>query len=69
MKERHYEVNVNVDYVEDLGSISDINCDQCDQTFKRSSLKRHCASVHNEAVELFQCSLCAKQFKRKDTLN
>ena len=67
-KEKHFDTNHNIDFIEKLGTFSEISCEQCDQTFKRSShLNRHMASVHCE-MKKFQCLFCEKIFPRKDNL-
>ena len=73
-KEQHYESKVNfayMDHVEDMESLSSVNCEFCEKTFKRKSdLKRHTLSVHSETppAEL-ACSICGKTFSRKFSLN
>ena len=48
-KEQHYESKVNfayVEHVEDMESLSSVNCELCVKTFKRKSdLMRHTLSV------------------------
>ena len=72
-KEQHYESKVNfayVEHVEDMESLSSVNCELCVKTFKRKSdLKRHTLSVHSETPEEVTCSICGKTFSRKFTLN
>ena len=69
-QEKHFANNVNVDYVEDLASISDFRCSECNQNFRReSALKRHFNSAHSANKIEYQCSKCDAKFSRKDSLN
>ena len=68
LKEKHWKVNKNLDYIEDMDSIGDIICKHCDKTFKRSyCLERHIKSVHTQEKS-YSCSECMKKFTRKDRL-
>ena len=72
-REQHFESNANVDFVEDLDTLTGIKCDQCGKLIKRrSNYERHCRNVHNGSVvqiDSFKCSQCDKTFQRKDNLN
>ena len=71
-KEKHFAQNVNVDFVEDLDSLTVIYCDKCDKQFKRKDdLKRHNMRAHSEDGNQlsFKCSQCSKNFSRKSALN
>ena len=69
-QEKHCGNNVNIDYVEDIASISEFTCSECNQTFRRNSaLKRHIVSVHNNDKIEYQCTQCEAKFSRKDSLN
>ena len=68
-REQHYDSNCNFAYVENLDSLTSIECTDCDQTFKRKSdLKRHFKCVHNEKKDKYPCEQCTAQFSRKDSL-
>jgi uncharacterized Zn-finger protein len=71
MKEKHYETNVNLDYVENLDSLNEFECENCEKKFKRKTdLKRHCISVHSvKEKNCFICSHCNLLFSRKDSLS
>ena len=68
-REQHYDSNCNFAYVENLDSLTSIECTDCDQTFKRKSdLKRHFKCVHSEKKDKYPCEQCTAQFSRKDSL-
>ena len=71
LREQHFNINANVDFVEDLGNYFQNKCDQCDKSFKRKyQLKRHVSTVHSSAEykKKFQCPKCDKKFTTKDHL-
>ena len=71
-REQHNETNTNLDFVEDMESLSVIKCEKCEQTFRRREhMKRHYRNVHNDNSQKksFDCSMCEKQFSRGDALN
>ena len=70
-KEKHFDSNANLDFVEDMDSLKILQCDQCEKGFKRKSdLLRHCSRVHSEigAEKDFGCDQCEKKYSRKDHL-
>ena len=70
-REKHFDANVNIHYVEDLDSLTSINCASCSSTFKRKSdMKRHQQTAHaQEDSKQFKCTQCEKTFARKFALN
>ena len=70
-REKHFGVKANLDYVEDLDSLTRINCDSCSSKFKRKSdLKRHQETAHGQGeIKMFKCLLCEKMYTRKSDLN
>ena len=70
-REKHFDAKVNIDYVEDLDSLTRINCESCSSTFKRNSdMKRHQQTAHAQGgSKQFKCSQCDKTFARKFALN
>ena len=69
-KENHYNLNVNLDFVEDFNQFLQMKCDQCDKTFKRKyQLQRHVKNVHcDHEQKQFNCPQCDKTYKTPDTL-
>ena len=68
-REKHYDYNANLDFVEDMDAFKLVVCDQCAKTFKRQSdLRRHVKSVHESTGNPFKCDSCERVFKRKDAL-
>ena len=61
-REKHFDANANIDFVEDLASLTSISCASCSSTFKRKSdLKRHPQAAHAQGkIQQFKCSLCEK---------
>ena len=71
LKEQHKNLNVNLDFVENIASFLLEKCDQCDKTFKRKyQLQRHVNKVHcdRELKKQFKCSKCELKYKTPDTL-
>lgn len=60
-------LNYHIDVVH-TSSSAEVKCPVCDAKLGHSvSLERH-MKLHKESLELHQCSLCQKQFTRKDNL-
>ena len=70
IREQHFQLGVNLDYVEDMENFNLIHCEYCDKKFKRKDhLKRHMSSSHPEGKQTtFKCSQCDLSFGRKDTV-
>ena len=59
----------NLDYVQDLDTVSEIKREYCEKSFKRNEyLKRHVKNIHAKNKS-FACSMCDMKFVRKDKLN
>ena len=70
-REMHFDANANIEFVEDLASLTSISCASCGSTFKRKSdLKRHQQTAHAKGeIQQFKCSHCEKTFSRKFAMN